>query len=114
MGALNQRAIQKMEEGLIKLIDELLDDMEDLEAVDIIGDFAARIPIEVIGNLLDVPRDERQPLRGWSLAILSALEAAVRDRQWSIAQSLLAERALLRKTTPAAFSVHAAGRIQRT
>ena len=76
MGALNQRAIQKMEEGLIKLIDELLDNMEDLEAVDIIRDFAARIPIEVIGNLLDVPRDERQPLRGWSLAILSALEPA--------------------------------------
>ena len=76
MGALNQRAIQKMEEGLIKLIDELLDDMENLEAVDIICHFAARIPIEVIGNLLDVPRDERQPLRGWSLAILSALEPA--------------------------------------
>ncbi len=76
MGALNQRAIQKMEEGLITLIDELLDDMENLEAVDIICHFAARIPIEVIGNLLDVPRDERQPLRGWSLAILSALEPA--------------------------------------
>jgi tetratricopeptide (TPR) repeat protein len=41
-----------------------------------------------------------------------ALEAAVRDKQWSIAQSLLAERALLRETAPAAFSVHAAGRIQ--
>jgi len=76
MGALNQRAIQKMEEGLIKLIDELLDDMENLEAVDIICHFAACIPIEVIGNLLDIPRDERQPLRGWSLAILSALEPA--------------------------------------
>ena len=30
----------------------------------------------MIGNLLDVPRDERGPLRGWSLAILSALEPA--------------------------------------
>ena len=39
-----------------------------------IADFAAQIPIEVIGNLLDVPRPERSPLRGWSLAILSALE----------------------------------------
>ena len=40
-----------------------------------------------------------------------ALEAAVRDRQWSVAQSLLAERTLLRETAPAAFSVHAASRI---
>ena len=55
-------------------IGELLDQMEDLSEVDIIGDFASRIPIEVIGNLLDIPRDERQPLRAWSLAILSALE----------------------------------------
>ena len=41
-----------------------------------------------------------------------ALEAAVRDRQWSVAQSLLAERTLLREAAPAAFSVHVAGRIQ--
>ena len=41
---------------------------------DLIEDFAAQIPVEVIGNLLDVPRDERGPLRAWSLAILSALE----------------------------------------
>ena len=74
MGALNQRAIKKMERGLIQLIDELLDDVENQNSVDMISDFAARIPIEVIGNLLDVPRDERAPLRGWSLAILSALE----------------------------------------
>ncbi|HAN60901.1 MAG TPA: cytochrome P450, partial [Gammaproteobacteria bacterium] len=72
MGALNQRAIKRMEEGLVHLIGELLDQMEDLSEVDIIGDFASRIPIEVIGNLLDIPRDERQPLRAWSLAILSA------------------------------------------
>src|SRR5690606_717591 len=34
----------------------------------------AAIPVEVIGNLLAVPRSERGPLRGWSLAILGALE----------------------------------------
>src|SRR5207344_40665 len=43
---------------------------------DLIEDFAAQIPVEVIGNLLEVPRDQRAPLRGWSLAILSALEPA--------------------------------------
>jgi cytochrome P450 len=44
--------------------------------LDLIAEFAAEIPVEVIGNLLDVPRTEREPLRGWSLAILSALEPA--------------------------------------
>nr|WP_255574969.1 cytochrome P450 [Caldovatus aquaticus] len=42
--------------------------------VDLIEDFAAVIPVEVIGNLLDAPREERGPLRGRSLAILGALE----------------------------------------
>jgi hypothetical protein len=43
---------------------------------DLIEDFAAQIPVAVIGNLLQVPREERGPLRDWSLAILSALEPA--------------------------------------
>ena len=45
--------------------------------VDLIDDFAAAIPIEVIGNLLDVPQAEREPLRDWSLAILGALEPVI-------------------------------------
>jgi cytochrome P450 len=35
----------------------------------------------VIGNLLDVPHDERAPLRDWSLAILGALEPALTVEQ---------------------------------
>ena len=76
MGALNQRAITRMEAGLTSLVDQLLDRLDDLAAPDLIEDFAARIPVEVIGNLLAVPHHEREPLRDWSLAILSALEPA--------------------------------------
>jgi cytochrome P450 len=76
MGALSQRAIARMEVGVAALVDRLLDRMQGLDAPDLIGDFAARIPLEVIGNLLDVPHEERAPLRDWSLAILSALEPA--------------------------------------
>ena len=78
MGALNQRAIARMEMGVNTLVDSLLDALQERasEPVDLITEFAAGIPIEVIGNLLDVPSSERAPLRGWSLAILSALEPA--------------------------------------
>jgi len=48
--------------------------------VDFIADFAAQIPIEVIGNLLGVPRPERSPLRGWSIAILTGLEPKLTPR----------------------------------
>jgi cytochrome P450 len=76
MGALNQRAMARMEPGLVTLVDGLLERMADRPAPDLIEDFAALIPVDVIGNLLDVPQAERAPLRGWSLAILSALEPA--------------------------------------
>ncbi|HEX7220511.1 MAG TPA: cytochrome P450 [Burkholderiales bacterium] len=71
-GALNQRAIAKMEAGVVALVDRLIDAFE--PRIDFIDAFAARIPVEVIGNLLDIPREERGPLRAWSLAILSGLE----------------------------------------
>jgi cytochrome P450 len=72
MGALNQRAIARMEAGVVRLVDGLLDRFAG--EIDFIDDFAARIPVEVIGNLLEIPREERAPLRAWSIAILSGLE----------------------------------------
>ena len=74
LGAVNQRAVARMETGLERLVDGLLERMAGLDRPDLISDFAARIPLEVIGNLLDVPQGERAPLQEWSLAILSALE----------------------------------------
>jgi cytochrome P450 len=77
MGALSPRAIAEMEPDLIALVERLLDNLAAKGDVDLIEDFAAAIPIEVIGNLLGVPKEEREPLRGWSLAILGALEPVV-------------------------------------
>jgi cytochrome P450 len=84
-GALTPRAIADMEAPVVELVDRLLDEMAEKAAngqtVDLIDDFAAAIPVEVIGNMLVVPRDERGPLRDWSLAILGALEPAITDAQ---------------------------------
>jgi hypothetical protein len=77
MGALSPRAIAEMEPDLIALVERLLDNLAAKGDVDLIEDFAAAIPIEMIGNLLGVPKEEREPLRGWSLAILGALEPVV-------------------------------------
>ena len=77
-GALTPRHITAMEAGLEQLVDSLLDAMQARaqagEAVDLIEAFAGAIPVEIIGNLLGVPRTERAPMRAWSLAILGALE----------------------------------------
>ena len=76
MGALTARAVAAMEPGLVRLVDALLDQAAARGRLDLVEDFAAAIPVEVIGNLLAVPHEERGPLRAWSLAILGALEPA--------------------------------------
>lgn len=81
MGALTPRAIASMEPGLVRLVDDLLDKMADKQDVDLIEDFSSAIPVEIIGNLLDVPHEEREPLRDWSLAVLGALEAVLTPEQ---------------------------------
>jgi cytochrome P450 len=77
MGALSPRAIAQMEPDLVALVDRLLDAIAIKGEFELIEDFASAIPIQVIGNLLDVPMDEREPLRDWSLAILGALEPVI-------------------------------------
>ncbi|WP_291731132.1 cytochrome P450 [Leisingera sp. F5] len=79
--ALTPRAIARMEPGLVETVDRLLDGLAGAAKVDLIEDFAASIPIQIIGNLLDVPMAERAPLRDWSLAILGALEPALNADQ---------------------------------
>jgi cytochrome P450 len=94
-GALSPRAISEMESGLVELVERLLAQLErknkEIGQVDLIEDFASAIPIEIIGNLLGVPHEERGPLRGWSLAILGALEPVLTPEQTRIGNEAVRE-----------------------
>jgi len=84
MGALTRRAIAAMEPALQQLVDSLLDRIEARGGGDLIEDFASAIPVEIIGNLLGVPHSDREPLRGWSLAVLGALEPQLTPEQLAL------------------------------
>ena len=75
--ALSMQMVRTMQAGLETLVDDLLNAMADKNRVDLIADYAAAIPIEIIGNMLGVPQAERGPLRRWSLSILGALEVGL-------------------------------------
>ncbi len=81
VGALNPRELQAMEPGLIALVESLIEGLENNGDADLIADFASAIPIDVIGNLFAIPHEDRGPLRGWSLAILGALEPVLTKEQ---------------------------------
>ena len=111
-GALTPRHIAAMEARLVERVDRLLDAMAARgrgAEIDLIDAFAGAIPVEIIGNLLGVPHDERAPLRDWSLAILGALEPALTPEQLEAGNR--AVRELLR--VPRRPGRSAAGRARR-
>lgn len=87
--ALTPRAIKGLEPGLIDTVDTLIDALP--ATADLIDDFAAQIPIQIIGNLLDIPMTDRAPLRDWSLAILGALEPVLTPAQEARGNQAVAE-----------------------
>jgi cytochrome P450 len=91
VGALSPNTLRALEPGVTALVDRLLDELQERQRFDLIEHFAAAIPVEVIGNLLRVPRADRGPLRGWSLAILGALETELTEEQRSRGEKAVLE-----------------------
>jgi len=72
--AFTPRALAALEPRVARFVNGLLDRAAARGGMDVVEDFAAALPVQLIGDMLGVPREERGPLRGWSLAILGALE----------------------------------------
>jgi cytochrome P450 len=79
--AFTPRALAALQPRIEALVDRLIDRALDRGTIDLIEDFAAAIPVQLIGDMLGVPPDERGPLRAWSLAILGALEPVLSPEQ---------------------------------
>ena len=76
-GAFTPRRLAEME-GLIEgIVDRLLDRCAALGRFDMIADFGMMLPTEIISFMLGVPEAHRAQLRGYSLAILGALDPVV-------------------------------------
>jgi hypothetical protein len=89
--AFTPRALRALQDRIEKLVDRLLKAAADKGEIDLITDFAAAIPVQLIGDMLGIPQDERGPLRGWSLAILGALEPVLNRQQFDTGVSAVAD-----------------------
>ena len=72
--AFTPRALAAMQPRIEAVVDDLIDRSIARGSMDLIEDFAFRLPVEVICDMLGVPPGERAPFRRYSLAILGALE----------------------------------------
>lgn len=76
-GAFTPRKLAEMETLIEGIVDRLLDDVEDKGELDLIPDFGMILPTEIISFMLGIPEEYRTKLRGFSLAILGALDPVV-------------------------------------
>jgi cytochrome P450 len=89
--AFTPRALKALQPRIEALVDRLLDSAAERGKIDLIEDFAAAIPVQLIGDMLGIPQDERGPLRKWSLAILGALEPVLSNAQFEAGATAVAE-----------------------
>lgn len=76
-GAFTPRKLAEFEPLIEQIVDRLLDRVEDLGELDLIDDFAKVLPTEIISFMLGIPEEYRARLRGYSIAILGALDPVV-------------------------------------
>jgi hypothetical protein len=85
------RTLRALQPRIEALVDRLLDAAAKHGSIDLITDFAAAIPVQLIGDMLGIPQDERSPLRDWSLKILGALEPVLNTAQFDGGVNAVAE-----------------------
>jgi cytochrome P450 len=73
--AFARRDVLAMRGGIEKIADRLLDDLAGRETVDLAADYARRLPMAVICDLLGVPDEDREAFSTWTRAALTMKNA---------------------------------------
>lgn len=89
--AFTPRKLAEFEPLIQGIVDRLLDRVEDLGELDLIEDFAKVLPTEIISFMLGIPESHRAQLRGFSLAILGALDPVVSPERLAVGNQAVTE-----------------------
>jgi len=90
-GAFTPRKLAEMEPLIEGIVDKLLDRLEDEKEFDFISSYAMELPTEIISFMLGIPEEHRHKLRGFSLAILGALDPVVPEDRLKIGNEAVTE-----------------------
>jgi len=93
--AFTPRKLAEMEPLIEAIVDRLLDRLEDQGEFNFINEFAMKLPTELISFMLGVPEEHRHKLRGYSMAILGALDPVVPEERLRAGDAAVAEFGLL-------------------
>ncbi len=79
--AFTRKALDALKPKIRELVDQYLDQFEDRGEMDVVDDFSFKLPIEVVSEMLSVPSGDRELIRHWAVAILTALEPSLSPAQ---------------------------------
>lgn len=79
--AFTPRALRALESRVEEVVAESLHEVAEMRSFDLLHDFSMKLPIELIGDMLGVPREDRSKLSPWAVAILGGLEADLTPAQ---------------------------------
>lgn len=90
-GAFTPRKLAEMEPLIDSIVARMLDELQDRQEFDLIQAFAMTLPTEIISFMLGIPESFRPKLRGFSLAILGALDPVVPDARMALGNAAVSE-----------------------
>ncbi len=93
--AFTPRKLAEMEPLIQAIVARLLDELEERGECDLIESFAKRLPTEIISFMLGIPEADRPRLRGFSLAILGALDPVVPPERMAAGNAAVTEFAAI-------------------
>lgn len=83
--AFTPRALRALQSRVEELVTASLDDVAARGTFDMLHDFAMKLPLELICDMLGVPAEDRHRLSPWAVTILGGLEADLTPEQRDIA-----------------------------
>ncbi len=75
--AFTRRALAAFAPRITALVDGYLDRLQEQGGMEIVENLSFKLPIEVVCDMLGVPRRDRLLIRDWAVAILTALEPSI-------------------------------------
>jgi cytochrome P450 len=90
-GWFTPRALRQQMPAIERVIDDFLDRAEEKRTFDLIDDFAKRVPVQVIADLLGVPASDHESFIRWGSALVDSIDGTRDMKQLRTLQNTLRE-----------------------
>ena len=80
--AFTPKALINIENDINKLVGEYVNEIMEKNTFNFVSDFSFRLPVDVVCNVLGVPKTDRSLIRDWAREILGALEPTLTENQF--------------------------------